>query len=474
MTSTIFHRTTLLTLICSIHIWEVICHGAAQEKRPNLVFVIADDCTFDDVGCYGGQARTPNIDKIAKSGMRLTRCFQAAPMCSPTRHNIYTGLYPVRSGAYPNHAFAKSGTKSVVHYLRKHGYRVALSGKRHIAPREVFPFEYSIKKKNPDFDRISTLFSECSQTKTPFCLFVCSNEPHSPWDKGDASRYPPEKLKLPTSFVDTPQTRDAFSRYLAEITFFDQQVGKVVDLLRKNSLTENTLLMVTSEQGNSFPFAKWTLYDAGIQTAMIASWPDTIPANSTSNAMVEYVDVLPTFLDAAGATPAEGLDGKSFLPVLRGQSQQHKTHVYGIMTTRGVINSPEHYGIRSIRSDRFKLIWNLTPKVQFTNACTQSMQFRSWVKLASNGDLNAADKVKRYQWRPSLELYDIVNDPKEWNNLASDPSMQSELASLKTMLNSWMKSQGDMGQATELAALEHQTRSMRRKNPDKNNQKGNN
>lgn len=115
--------------------------GADQEK-PNFLFVIADDCTYRDIGCYGGQAHTQNIDRLATEGMLFTHCFQSAPMCSPTRHNIYTGLYPVKSGAYPNHTFAKPGTRSVVHYLKPLGYRVALSGKRHIAPKEVFPFEY--------------------------------------------------------------------------------------------------------------------------------------------------------------------------------------------------------------------------------------------------------------------------------------------------------------------------------------------
>ena len=127
---------------------------AAENAKSNFLFIIADDCTYRDLGCYGGQAHTPNIDRLATQGMRFTQCFQAAPMCSPTRHNIYTGLYPVKSGAYPNHTFAKDGTKSVVHYLKPLGYRVALSGKRHIAPAKVFPFEYS-GKKNPDFKAIA-------------------------------------------------------------------------------------------------------------------------------------------------------------------------------------------------------------------------------------------------------------------------------------------------------------------------------
>ena len=104
----------------------------AEEKKPNFMFFIADDCTYRDIGCYGGQALTPHIDKLATQGMKFNQCFQAAPMCSPTRHNIYTGLYPVKSGAYPNHTFAKKGTKSVVHYLKALGYRIAISGKLHM------------------------------------------------------------------------------------------------------------------------------------------------------------------------------------------------------------------------------------------------------------------------------------------------------------------------------------------------------
>ena len=132
---------------------------AAAATRPNLLFIIADDCTFRDIGCYGGQAHTPNIDRLAEQGMRFTQSFQAAPMCSPTRHCIYTGLYPVKSGAYPNHTFAKDGTKSIVHYLKPLGYRVALSEKKHIAPKAVFPFEYS-GKKNPDFAAVEKLFAD--------------------------------------------------------------------------------------------------------------------------------------------------------------------------------------------------------------------------------------------------------------------------------------------------------------------------
>ena len=127
----------------------------ATEDKPNLVFIIADDCTFRDMATYGGQAATPNIDRLAREGMKFSRCFQTAPMCSPTRHSIYTGLYPVKSGAYPNHTNAYPKVRSLHHYLEPLGYTTHLSGKTHIGPRTVFPFKYSSNKNNPDFEHLA-------------------------------------------------------------------------------------------------------------------------------------------------------------------------------------------------------------------------------------------------------------------------------------------------------------------------------
>ncbi|MDA0282682.1 MAG: sulfatase [Planctomycetota bacterium] len=453
-------RVTLLTVSCLLNF--AFAETAAKVDRvPNFLFVIADDCTHRDIGCYGGQALTPNIDRLAAEGMRFTQCFQAAPMCSPTRHNIYTGLYPVKSGAYPNHTFAKDGTQSVVHYLKPHGYRVALSGKTHISPKEVFPFEYS-GSNNPDLKAIDKLFSESSEARTPFCLFACSNEPHTPYTKGDPSQYDVDRITLPANFVDTPETRAEFVKYLAEVTYYDWQVGECLKLLDKYGLADNTLVVVVSEQGSSFPFAKWTCYDSGLQSALIARWPGRIQPGETAHAMVEYVDVLPTFLDAAGLDVPQVLDGRSFLPVLTGEATRHKDFVFGLMTTRGIINGSDHFGIRSVRSDKYKYIVNLTPEVKFQNACVKSESFVSWQKRAEAGDADAAGKVHRYEHRPAEELYDVTQDVLEWNNLARDPKLAAVKAELKQQLAGWMAEQGDKGAQTELEAREHQGRNRRK------------
>ena len=440
----------------------------SYADKPNMVFIIADDCTFRDIGCYGGQAKTPNIDKLAKQGMRFTRCFQAAPMCSPTRHNIYTGLYPVKSGAWPNHTRAYPHVKSIVHHLKPLGYRVTQTGKTHINPREVFPFENfgGGKKKNPDMKYINRLFAETAKSGKPFCLFACSNEPHSPWNKGDASAYPPDKVKLPPYIVDTPRMRSDFSNYLAEITYYDSQVGEIVELLGKHGLSENTLLMVVSEQGNGFPFAKWTCYDHGLQSAMIVRWPNKVKAGSVTDAMVEYVDVASTFIDAAGGQPVAPVDGRSFLPVLRGKADTHKEHVFGIMTTRGIINGTDAYAIRSVRDTRYKLILNLNHKSKFTNACTKSPAFQSMVAKAAAGDTTAKRLVHAYQHRPAVELFDMEKDPLEMSNLSGNADYQKHVTRLRAKLEGWMKTQGDQGVETELKARERQG-GRKKKNPKK-------
>lgn len=147
------------------------------------------------------------------------------------------------------------------------------------------------------------------------------------------------------------------------------------------------------------PFAKWTCYDNGLQSAFIARWPGKIKPGSVNPAMIEYVDILPTFIEVAGGEPAPVLDGESLLPVFEGK-QEHKKYVYGEMTTRGINRGSKYFGIRSVRSERFKYIWNFTPEAEFKNVCTVSKEFRSWEARADAGDERAKKLVQAYTFRP--------------------------------------------------------------------------
>ncbi len=442
------------------------------SERPNLVFILADDATYLDMEVYGGQARTPHLSQLAREGMIFTRCFQSAPMCSPTRHVLYTGLYPVRSGAWPNHAAVYQGTRSIAHYLKEAGYRVALSGKTHIAPRASFPFEYSDEFRSADpsqpdpYPLLEQWILEAGEEGRPFCLFACSSEPHSPYTRGDASAYPPASLVLPPSFVDTPRTREDYSRYLAEITFFDRQCGALLSLLDKHGLRSDTLVMAASEQGSGFPFAKWTCYEMGLASGLVARWPGRVRPGSRSSAMVEYVDVAPTFLEAAGASIPGGLDGRSFLPALLGLSDSHREWTFGIHTTRGIIDGSDAYGIRSCGTARYRYIRNLNSGKAFTNVVTgkdgSKALWASWLEAADAGDPHAREMTSRYQRRPPEELYDVLLDPHCLDNRIGDPALADVRRELSAQLDRWMAEQGDQGRETEAMAHARQARNLGR------------
>lgn len=432
--------------------------GTGQAK-PNIVLIIADDCRYQDLGCYGSNdAVTPNIDRLAAEGLKFNRFFQATAMSSPTRHCLLTGVYPVRSGAYPNHTFIREGITTLPKYLKDAGYRVAIQGKRHFAPEESFPFEYlSGGNANVNIDRIEPFIAGVAASKEPFFLYIASHDPHSPWTRGDRSLFNAGRLTLPPYLVDTDKTRESYVNYLAEINQLDTDVGLVDALIRKYGLDRNTVFIFTSEQGHSFPFAKWTCYDAGLHTGFIIRWNGVTKPGATTDAICEYVDVTPTLLDIAGAKIPRGLDGKSFIDIIKGKAAKFKEYVYAVHTTRGIIQGSDYYGIRSVRSNRFSYILNLTPGAEFRNVATTDRDavWRSWIEKAQTDDF-ARQQTDKYQHRPAEELYDNVNDPYQMNNLILDPRYAEELKLLRAKLSAWMKQQGDEGQATEMNALERQ------------------
>jgi len=428
-----------------------IGRGLEAEKkpapdRPNIVVMLADDQTYLDSGAYGNKdVKTPNIDRLAGQGMLFERCFTATAMCAPTRQQLYTGIFPVRNGAYPNHSRVKPGTKSIVHYLKALGYRVALAGKSHVGPRESFPFE-----------RIPTSgvreFVERDH-KQPYCLFYASNSPHLPWKTGDASAYDPKKITVPPYMVDVAQTRQGLCRYYAEITSFDAEVGKCMKVVGDSPCKDNTIFIYTSEQGMQAPYAKWTCYDLGLRTALVVRWPKRIKAGSKAKAMVQYVDVTPTLVEAAGGKVPEGLDGRSFLQVLLGKTDKHNDLVYGVHTTAKIISAtPGGYPVRSVRDEKYKYIRNLRHTATFRNTMIVSDReniWKPWVEKART-DKFAAKRVSGYLNRPAEELYDIVSDPHELNNLSGDEKHRQIMDAMNRKLQAWMDQQGDKGLETEL------------------------
>ena len=190
------HLITLFGLfLCSLSV-----HGA---EKLNVVFILADDMSRDTWGAYGGKdCRTPNIDQLAKDGIRFDRAYCTVAMCAPFRQELYSGRSPWRTGTLPNHSKSVSGTKSIVHYLKPLGYRVALLGKSHVGPNECYPFERlgDVSKRvdaNPEtLDKAKAFLDDCKKTKNPFCLFIGSHDSHAPLPLVTLQPMTPKKLQF--------------------------------------------------------------------------------------------------------------------------------------------------------------------------------------------------------------------------------------------------------------------------------------
>ncbi|MCA9046948.1 MAG: sulfatase, partial [Planctomycetaceae bacterium] len=287
--------------------------STSAADKPNVLIIMADDCTFSALPAYGGHdARTPNIDRLASEGLLFENAYLCSAMCQPCRAELFSGQYPMRNGCAWNHSASRLTSRSLPQHLGQLGYRVGIAGKVHVLPKKVFPFENvdgfdGNCVRNPtqphSLEGMRKFISR--DVKQPFCLVVALVEPHLPWVMGDASKYPPAELQLPPYIADTQRTREDYSRYLAEVTYMDGQVGELLQELELAGRSEDTLVLFTSEQGAQFPGGKWTNWDVGIHTALIARWPGHVPAGQRTQAVVQYADVAPTLVDAAGGTPSD-------------------------------------------------------------------------------------------------------------------------------------------------------------------------
>lgn len=428
---------------------------SAQNKaeRPNVVIIMADDLDSEQLSCYGGKnIQTPNIDGLASQGLKFNNIICSEAMSIPTRASLFTGLYPAKHGSYQNHKQVFPTTEAIGKYLADLDYSVALTGKNHsIKPESIFRFKiipgFEPRCTSPTADYfVDSIRTYMKESKNPFCLFVMSINPHSPWTVGDPSKFDPSKIILPPHYVDTKESRELFCNYLAEVRQLDNEVGDVMRTLKETGKDKNTLVIFLGEQGSSVPGGKWSLYDHGVHSSMIARMPGMIREESTTDAIVQYEDITPTLIDLAGGKKIEKLDGISFLPVLKGEKKAAREYAYGIHN-----NIPEgtRYPIRSIRNKEFKLIYNmLSDSIYYVKYLMSQGEgakiFNSWKKVAER-DQHAKAMVKRIEWHPEFELYDLKNDPHELTNIADQPKYKKTLDLLKENLFQWMKEQGDKG-----------------------------
>ncbi|QDV72709.1 Arylsulfatase [Botrimarina mediterranea] len=427
-----------------------VAASAAEPARPPIVVFLSDDHTLLDSSVYGStEISTPNMERLAAAGMTFDRAFVASPACAPSRAALLTGLMPARNGAEPNHSRPRKDIKRLPAYFQQLGYEVVSFGKvAHY--NQVLEYGFDVAEFfNYHEDKCvaeAVKWLEARDSDKPLCLFVGTNWPHVPWPK--ESEFKPQDTQVPDWHVETPKTRQARAKYLQAVRRMDNDLGTVYDTALAK-LGDDTLFVHTSDHGAQWPFGKWTLYDDGIRTPLIVSWKGRIAEGVRTDAMVSWVDILPTLIEAAGGEApgdetAQRLDGESFLPVLKGETDTHRDMIFTTHSGDGNFNV---YPSRSVRDERYKLIFNLHPEFRFQSHVTlvekDGGYWRSWVNKAERGDEDAAEKVRRYQERPAVEFYDVEKDPHERTNLADDAEHADRVAAMQAKLEAWMESQGD-------------------------------
>jgi len=412
--------------------------------QPDIVVFFSDDHGQLDSTPYGSkEVRTPNLQRLADAGMTFTHAFIASPSCAPSRAAMLTGLMPARNGAENNHTYKRDDVASLPEMMRKLGYLTAAFGKVAHGTRDVSRHGFDAFREQHDAAFVEKFLAERDPSK-PVCLCVGTHEPHVPWD--DLDGYDPATVTLPANFVDTPQTREHRARYYTDITKADTKLGEVMDLAKKHLDPANTLLIYTSDHGGQWPFGKWNLYDTGTRVPFLVAWPGHIQSGVRSDAMIQWIDLWPTLIAAAGGKVPAGIDGRSFLSVLHGEATTHRDTLFTTHSGDGAMNV---YPIRAIRTPEWKLILNLHPEFAHTTHIDKSPKvtsglayWQSWFDKALT-DPAAAAIVKRYHERPEIELYDLKADPAEQRNLAADAAQAERVKQMRAQLEAWMSEQND-------------------------------
>ena len=395
--------------------------------RPNILLVHCHD-----IGAYmgpypGNAAVTPSVDALAAGGVVLENHFAAAPTCSPSRASMVTGLVPHRHGlmGLQNHALwnMDPGIPTIASLLRDGGYQTACFGTWHVND-QPYASGFDIFDPESECERVAANvghFIGSRDRARPFFAMAGFFEPHREFTDRWPDRPDPDRLPVPYFLPDIPETRAEMSNFYGDVARADWSVGQILGALDRAGQAENTLVVFTADHGIAMPLAKGTLSDRGCHIGAVLAWPGQLPPGSRYGGLSSNVDLLPTFLQAAGEgerTPA-GIDGVSILDALRG-GPPPRGHVFAESTWHDFYEP-----MRSVRTLTHKLIRNF--------------EVRPGLQLA--GDIRQSPIVPHMRWqlraleRPEYELYDLDNDPREQRNLAGDPDHADRLAELSALLS---------------------------------------
>jgi arylsulfatase A-like enzyme len=441
--------------------------SAPDNRLPNILWIIAEDIG-PELGIHGTpEVRTPNLDNLAAHGMLFTQTFATSPVCSPSRSALNTGMYQTTIGAH-NHRSHRpedpseypfplpDGVRIVSDWLRDVGYFTA--NIRHFPEGVAFQgtgktdWNFTVDREPFDTDRWEDL-----KARQPFYAQVNFPETHrgGHWDTAHeriARPADPDKIVLPPYYPDHPAVRADWAQYLNTVMSLDDKVGVVLQLLEKDGLADNTVVIFMGDHGRAMVRGKQWPYDSGLHVPLIVYWPAALsppipyePA-SVNNQLISLIDVAATTLAIGGVPEPALMQGRVFLGP---NVDPPRLHVFG-----GRDRGDETVDrIRTVRTQRYRYVRNLMPERPFlqTNRYKEATYPTIWVlrMLNSEGGLTPPQARLLAPSRPREELYDVMADPYEIENLATSPSHQGVLDRLRRDLDVWTVESNDQGRIPE-------------------------
>ncbi|MBN1442322.1 MAG: sulfatase [Planctomycetes bacterium] len=428
--------------------------------RLNILLFTADDLHDESVGAFGGRPEglTPRLDRFARQGMRFDRAHVNAAICAPSRAVIATGLYSHRSGAM-GFFKARAGTPDIVTTFQRAGYLAGILGKvGHSTPTDSMRWDYEFDQKdlgngrNPEIyhQRSRTFLERCRKEGKPFYFMVNSHDPHRPYCNPERltagaampSRiYKPSEVAVPGFLPDLPGVREELSQYLNSARRLDDTFGRVLDALEESGFARSTLVVFLSDNGIAVPFAKCNTWFHSTRTPLLVRWPGVVEAGSENRGdFVSGVDLFPTFLEAAGVVGPESLDGRSFVPLLRGKTQTGRDHVFTQIDKKA---GGDAVPMRCVQSRRYGYIYSPFSDGRHVyrnnneGLCMKAMQ------EAARSDPAVAARIALFRYRVPEELYDLEKDPDCLKNLIDSPEHRKAIDALRARLHAWMEATAD-------------------------------
>lgn len=414
----------IIFLISLVYLNNTACISTKKKnERPNFIFYLSDDQDQLDYRIYGNNlVPTSAVSKLAEEGMVFNNFYTSQAICSPSRSQLFTGMYPIKNGCYANHIPVKPNISSITKYLKEGGYDVYLAGKSHVKPDSIFDWTHYFPLKNKRYFQINKIKDFILNAENPYCIFIASTFPHAPYVNDKYQEKDILKLPYENSIPDFK------SGYYSNIEIDNNQLSEILNAVDSVN-DDNTIFIYASDHGIS---GKWGVYEKGLKTPFVIRWPKKIKPNTKSDALLSFVDVMPTILDIAGIEIPKNLDGNSFLDVFDKNNIEINEYIYGI-ATRQNIRDAKIFPSRSIRSNRYKYILNFNSFEVYKNNFTKDKIINKFIELGARSNPNV----------PYEELYDLKNDPYEKSNLAKNENLNSIKNKLSNQLRKWMISQND-------------------------------